>query len=352
MGARLNYFSPVRNPDVSVLMSCYNASHWLREAIDSVLSQTFQNFEFIIVDDGSTDETWNIIRSYCERDERVVAISKKNTGLADSLNVGIAQAKGTWIARLDADDLCEASRLEEQVAFMRNHPGVVLLGTGFIEIDDHDQTITKHLYPSGHRRLVRHLERSMRFFPHSSVFYRVDMVKQVGGYNLRMHRSQDKYLWLEFASRGTIACLRKPLVRIRKHAGQISLDDGSRRQLCDATVAIVCHLLRQAGCEDPSVVASADEWAAFLNWIETRIEESCYFEKRRTWADARAEYFATNNSLAGAVRFGARLLESGHASVLTCEKFFGFSLPKRWAQEWMKRTIVTQVSVTGSSTAK
>src|SRR2546430_2514522 len=106
-------------PEVSVLMSCYNATRWLHEAIHSVLVQTHDKFELILVDDGSTDETWNIIQSYRDRDQRIVAISKKNTGLADSLNVGIARAKGAWIARLDADDLCEPTRLEEQLDFVR-----------------------------------------------------------------------------------------------------------------------------------------------------------------------------------------------------------------------------------------
>ena len=133
-----------RSPEVSVLMSCYNASRWLHEAIDSVLTQTFENFEFVLVDDGSTDDTWNIIQSYRDRDERIVPISKKNTGLPDSLNVGIAKARGAWIARLDADDVCEPTRLEEQVKFVSKHPEVVLLGTGCVEIDEQGGVKKKH----------------------------------------------------------------------------------------------------------------------------------------------------------------------------------------------------------------
>lgn len=331
----MSHSNYVKNPEVSVLMSCYNGSNWLHEAIDSVLAQSFEAFELILVDDGSTDETWDIIQSYRERDGRVVAISKKNTGLADSLNIGIARARGAWIARLDQDDLCEPTRLKEQVNFVHKYPGVVLLGTGFVEIDVHGRVIKKNVYPSGHRKLVRHLERSQRFFPHSSAFYRTDVVKQVGGYNLRIRRADDWRLWLELALRGKIACLPKPLVRIRKHSDQMSLERNGRSQLRDAIAATVCHLLRKAGCEDPSVDANADQWIEFLNWVENRIEESGTFEMRNAWGEGRTEFLATENKLTGAFRFASHLLKSGYASTLVWEKFLGSSLPQRLAIEWV-----------------
>lgn len=326
-----------KSPEVTVLMSCYNASRWLHEAIESVLCQTFGNFEFILVDDGSTDETWDIIRVYRDRDQRIVPIRKENTGLQDSLNVGIALARGQWIARLDADDLCEPDRLAEQLMFVRNHPEVVLLGTGFVEINAQGRFIKKHMYPSGHRKLLRHLERLQRFFPHSSAFYRVDEVRNVGGYNSRFRRTEDWRLWIELASRGKIACLPKPLVRIRKHSSQISLDNNGRRQLYDGIAATVCHYLQRAGCEDPSVGANTDEWIAFLAWVENRIDESSTFKRRKAWADARAEYFERNNRMIGAFHFGTRLLKSGHAVALMWEKAFGSSLPERLAREWTRR---------------
>lgn len=334
----MNRSSRIRNPEVSVLMSCYNGSRWLQEAIDSVLTQTFGSFEFILVDDGSTDETWDIIERYRARDERIVAIAKKNTGLADSLNVGIMQARGTWIARLDQDDLCEPTRLEEQVYFMRNHPEIVLLGTGCIEIEEHGRTIKKHRYPSGNRKLVRFLERLQRFFPHSSAFYRVKDVRNVGGYNMRISRSEDRRLWLELALRGKMACLPKPLVRIRKHSSQMSLDDNGRRQLCDAIAATVCYFLKKAGNKDPSVDASAEEWIQFMKWIESRIDVSGYLSGSKAWVDARAAFFATGNRLSGVFRFTDRFLRSGHAGKLVWEKFFGSSLPQRLAREWIVLT--------------
>ena len=334
----MNCSSHVRHPEVSVLMSCYNANRWLHEAIDSVMAQTFENFEFILVNDGSTDETWDIIQSYRRQDPRIIAISKENTGLADSLNVGIAQARGTWIARIDADDLCEPTRLEEQVNFVRHRADIVLLGSGFFEIDEHGQIIKTHLYPSKHRELVSHLERLQRFFPHSSAFYQTNVVKQIGGYNLRILRAEDWRLWLELSLHGRLACLPKPLVRNRKHSNQISLDDSGRRQICDGVVATVCHMLKKEGFKDPSVSASEDEWILFLSWIEKRIKESGFFDRRKAWVAARSDFLAGESMVSGTLHFGVRLIQSGYACELILEKFFGVSLPLRLARKWIKQS--------------
>ncbi len=323
------------NPAVSVLMSCYNADRWLHEAIDSVMAQTFGDFELILVDDGASDATRAIIEGSCARDRRSVPIFKGNPGLADSLNVGIAQARGAWIARLDADDLCEPTRIEEQLEFVGTHQDVVLLGTGCFEMDDQGRVMKTHRYPSDHENLVRHLERLRPFFPHSSAFYRRDDVRQAGGYLRHFRRSQDWRLWLDLTLRGRIACLPRPLVRFRRHPGQVSLDDAGRRQLCYGTAGIVGHLLRKAGHHDPSRDAGGDEWIAFLEWIEHRIEERGHFERCESWSVARAEYFGSDKRLNGMLRFGFRFLQSGHIRAQVWERLFGSSLPERLAQEWM-----------------
>lgn len=324
-------------PEISVLMSCYNAERWLHEAIDSVLNQTFKNFELILVDDGSTDETWNIIKSYRVRDARIVTISKNNTGLADSLNVGIAQARGVWIARLDADDLSATTRLDEQRNYVHDHPDIVLLGSGFVEIDEHGKKVLTHKYPSDHRALVRHLEYSKRFFPHSSAFYRTDIVRQVGGYNHRIRRAEDLRLWLELSTRGTIACLSGPLVNIRKHSSQISLENSGSRQLYDGIAATICHHLCKAGHEDPSSVASEEEWNIFLCWVEHRLEKLGYLKSCNAWSFARANYFASENRLLGAVRMSSYLLRSGFACRLMLQKIYGTNISKLLSEEWIKQ---------------
>ncbi len=321
-------------------MSCHNASRWLREASESVLAQSFGDFEFLMVDDGSTDETWNIVQEFRNRDQRVVAISKPHTGLADSLNVGIAAARGTWIARLDADDLCEPSRLEEQMRFVQSNPDVVLLGTNFVEIDERGVRGRKIHCPSRHRRLVLHLERLQRFFPHSSAFFKREVVLTAGCYNTWNKLSEDSDLWLRLAERGRIACLEGCLVRARKHAEQISNSTSADglSQLAYGILASVSHFLRIQGFPDPSTGSNEKIWQEFVAWVKARMVEDKIFERRDAWADARAEYFAPESRLVGAFRGGSRLLRSGHSTALLAEKLVGISLPRHLAREWIDRS--------------
>lgn len=324
-------------PEVSVLMSCHNASRWLCDAIESVLAQTFENFEFILVNDGSTDETWNIIQNYRDHDRRIIAVSKESTGLTDSLNVGIRQARGVWIARLDADDLCEPTRLEEQLRYVRENRQIVLLGTGFVEIDEHGRSIKNHLPVAAHRGLVRHLERAQAYFPHSSAFFKRDAAKAAGCYNHLFQKSQDRDLWLRFSERGRIACLQNCLVRIRKHSQQISTSTAGMSQRVYGTAAAACHFLRIRCCPDPSGSNDEIAWVEFLAWVERRIAEDGFIARRKAWAEARAEYFSNKNGLTDLLRFAIRIFESGYVIALVREKLFGFSLPEHLAGEWIKR---------------
>jgi len=109
------------NPLISVVMSVYNSEKFLEEAIESILNQSYENFEFIIIDDGSTDNTLRILNQYHQKDNRIKIISRENKGLAYSLNEGINIAKGEYIARMDADDIATTDRFEKQIKFMRNN---------------------------------------------------------------------------------------------------------------------------------------------------------------------------------------------------------------------------------------
>ena len=135
-------------PQVSVVMSCYNASKTLAEATDSILKQTFRDFEFIIVDDGSADNTLEILKKYQQDDNRISIIANNhNLGLAASLNVGIKSAKALLIARMDADDIAFPNRLEEQVDFLRQYPNVDILGTGIIQMTQMGEKESSRLLP-------------------------------------------------------------------------------------------------------------------------------------------------------------------------------------------------------------
>jgi glycosyltransferase involved in cell wall biosynthesis len=323
-------------PQISVLMSCFNAEQWLAESLQSVLTQTHQNFEFIIVDDGSSDGTARIIRDYAAQDYRIKPIFKHNTGLPDSLNVGLAQAQAPWIARLDADDIAEPTRLAEQLEFVRTHPQVVLVGTAFTEIDGQGDIIAVHHMPTANHQIKANLVRGRHYLIHSSTLYSRDAVNKVGGYRPRARLAEDLDLWLRLSSENDFACIDKPLIRYRKHLNQISRDQAyiSKKQLTDSLMVVMSHYLRLAGLPDP--VDSEDEsaWLSFKVWLEARVDQSQVFEYVNAWTKARENYFSQNNRLVGGLLSLKQLLRSGHAGTLIWIKLFGSDLPKRFAQEW------------------
>ena len=255
----------------SVLMSVYNGQRYLGTAIDSILAQTFQEFEFIIVDDGSTDNTESLIRAYS--DSRIRLISKPNTGLADSLNVGLEAAKGTWIARIDADDISEPQRLERQLQRFRTSPELVLLGSNCVIIDQHGSTMWHPEYPTDHMNLVKQWTRGGSAFPHASATFRRDYAVECGGYNPRYVTGQDLDLWLNLAQIGTVGSLAEPLMRLRKHDDNITSHTSIEDRMTLGLAAISCYTRRLNGLPDPSH-GSDNEWHRFIEQVRDAILSS------------------------------------------------------------------------------
>ena len=252
-------------------MCVYNGRCYLQEAVDSILSQTFAEFECIVVDDGSTDDSYDILRSY--RDSRLKLIRKKHTGLTHSLNVGLAEASGTWIARMDTDDIAEPNRLASQLERVQSNPQLVLVGSNCRLIDAEGRMLWQGRYPEGHEAIVRHLERGGNPFPHGSALFRLEAAREVGGYNQRFRRSQDIDLWLRLAEKGHIACIQEPLIQLRTHPQSISTKERGTLQAVYGTAAVVCHLRRRMGLHDPSA-GPKPEWEEFYHAVRDALERS------------------------------------------------------------------------------
>lgn len=164
-------------PKVSVVMATYNAREYLREAIESILNQTFKDFEFLIIDDGSTDDTVEIIKGY--KDPRIVLCQRKHQGLIATLNYGIKVARGKYIARMDADDISEPKRFELEVRFLDGHQDYALVGTTTQIIDLQGRTLDVSAEPLHHEEIVRGLL-VRNVLAHGSVMMRKDVVRKVG----------------------------------------------------------------------------------------------------------------------------------------------------------------------------
>lgn len=206
-------------PIVSVLMPCYNSEQYIREAIDSILSQTFSDFEFIVINDGSTDNSAEIIGSY--KDKRIKYINNDvNLGLIKSLNKGISLAKGKYIARMDSDDISYPTRLKEQVIFLDNHPDVIMCGTwiNFFNYpprkdDGHHQTDITYL------SLLKGW-----CINHPTVMMRTDVIKKNNlFYDENYPCAEDYELWSRLIRYGKIVNLQKVLLDYRWHENNISV---------------------------------------------------------------------------------------------------------------------------------
>ncbi len=218
-------------PKVSVIMSVYNGERFLNDAIDSILCQTFSDFEFVIVDDKSIDNTNNILREYSKKDERIKIIkNSENIGLTKSLNKAIKQSKGTYIARIDADDISEPKRLEKQVRFMDDSSGVVLCGSlGWI-IDGKGKKIKEKNLKTDYSDIKKSLLFNNQFI-HSSLFIRKDILDEEGLYNENFKKSQDYELVLRLASKYKIVNLPDRLIRWRMNYNSLSWSD-KEQELC------------------------------------------------------------------------------------------------------------------------
>lgn len=210
-------------PKVSVLMSVYNGSRYLAEAIESILGQTFSDFEFIIINDGSIDHTADILAEYAGRDQRLILIqNEQNLGLTRSLNKGLIRARGKYIARQDADDVSLPQRLQRQVAFLDEHPEVVLVSSNYEVIDEMGHQIRIERKSSESLVIAWYLLFVNYVGGHSVVMFRREQIMNLGGYAEDYQYAQDYQLWLRLVNLGHIAILPEILLQWRAHRESIS----------------------------------------------------------------------------------------------------------------------------------
>ncbi len=211
-------------------MSVYNAENDLKESIESILSQTFSDFEFIIVNDGSTDQTKDIIEKYADQDPRITILNQKNTGLTKALNNGIEIAKGEYIARQDADDVSYPERFQKQLNLIQSNSSIVLVGGN---CDD--------LYPNGYKGewgafTAKELQKIVYMrtpFAHSTVLMRTNICRDLKGYNESFKTSQDMEFWMRFAKRGKLEMVAEPIL-LRKIVSDSISQKRRWRQFYDA----------------------------------------------------------------------------------------------------------------------
>jgi glycosyltransferase involved in cell wall biosynthesis len=215
---------PIDSPAITVLLPAYNAGAYIAEAIESVLSQTFRDFEFLIIDDGSKDDSLQIIQSF--QDPRIRVVSRPNKGLIASLNEGIALARAPLIARHDADDVCLPRRLERQYLFLKENPDCLLVGSDAEYMDKDGNYVSKLIAPAGHsfeEIQQRRFEKCP--FIHPTVLFRKQAVLNAGGYPKNALHFEDWLLWLRVLEQGPGCNLPEVLLRVRLNPESATSDE-------------------------------------------------------------------------------------------------------------------------------
>ncbi len=211
----------MKKPKITVLMSVYNGQRYLREAVDSILSQTLKDFEFLIINDGSTDKTLEILKSY--KDSRIkIHNNRKNIGLVKSLNKGLKVIKSEYIARQDVDDVSAPERLEKELSFLINHPDYAAVGSFIKVIDKNGKESSKIGKPVTDEAIKDFLNTS-NCIAHGSVMIRKSCIFDVGLYDESMRNSEDYELWLRMSEKYKLANIPKYLYSWRYHKGAVSV---------------------------------------------------------------------------------------------------------------------------------
>ena len=237
------------SPNVSVVMSVYNGERFLREAVESILGQSLREFEFIAIDDGSTDASFSILDSYRARDTRLRVYHQENKGLVDALNRGCALARGNYIARMDADDIAMTNRLQRQMEVMESHPEVGVLGSAVQFIDPSGKPLLTGRNPATDREVRSALLQGCPFW-HPTVVMRKDCFISAGGYRKVVVDAEDNDLWLRMADRCQLTNLQEALLKYRLHPYQVTVRK-FRQTALNSLAARAAAASRRNGNGDP-----------------------------------------------------------------------------------------------------
>jgi GT2 family glycosyltransferase len=242
-------------PTVSVLMPVYNAERYLDQAVESILGQTFRDFEFLIINDGSTDRSGAILSSYAGRDRRIRVISRANTGYTVALNELLSLAAGALVARMDADDVALPERFTRQVDFLRAHGDVVCVGTAVHLVDGAGRFLREGHPAMDHDTIQQRALDGDCPLNHPSVMMRRAAVQAVGGYRPEFEPAEDLDLWLRLGEVGRLASLSDVLMKYRQH--QHSFSEQQQRRQLERSSAAVLEACRRRGLPPRAVAVSA-----------------------------------------------------------------------------------------------
>lgn len=236
-------------PRVSVVMPVYNCARYVSEAIDSILGQTFTDFEFIIIDDGSTDGTRALVEAAAAADPRIRLVSHENRGVTACLNEGLELAQGDLIARMDGDDIAMPDRFEQQVAFLDAHSDHALVGGQFVLVDPEGRGLRGLDRPTCHDALQVEFLKGITAVNHPTMMYRRESARSIGGYLSTISHAEDLDFLLRISETSKVANLDTCVLLYRLHLSSIGLT--RRKEQVASQYRAVADAAKRRGLEPP-----------------------------------------------------------------------------------------------------
>ncbi|HRK34140.1 MAG TPA: glycosyltransferase [Candidatus Hydrogenedentes bacterium] len=237
-------------PAISVITPVYNNASYLPEALDSILGQTFSDFEFILVNDGSTDNSLEVLETYARRDPRIRISSRENRGYISALNEGLAMARSEFIARMDADDVALPGRFEKQMNYMNAHPECVVVGGRVLLIDSDGMPLREMCTETEHEEIdAAHLAGRGGTIVHPAMLARRAAIDAIGQYSNAYPWAEDLDFFLRLAEVGKVANVPDIILRYRQHLSSIGYSKSELQQ--KSTVAVVRDTLVRRGLPVP-----------------------------------------------------------------------------------------------------
>lgn len=236
------------HPVVSVLMPVRNGAAYVADAMESILAQTLRTFELLVMDDGSQDATPAIVAGAASRDARVRVVAVAGQGIVPALNTGLAEARGRYIARMDADDVAMPERLARQVATLDAFPNVAVVGSA-CRVIDHAGTVLAERHPPTAHAEIRSALMHANCMIHPTVMMRRDAVVDSGGYRAAFRLAEDFDLWLRLSERHDLLNLSEPLLDYRQHGEQSSWHDAEQRSLSELGALACAERRRTRGAD-------------------------------------------------------------------------------------------------------
>lgn len=223
-------------PKISVIMPVYNGGKYLKAAVQSVLDQTYKDFEFIILDDGSLDNSLSIVENFS--DERIKFVKLNHRGIVTALNKGLEISKSEYIVRVDADDLSLPDRFEKLLNYMEENKQIAVCGSWAISIDDEGKVIGEMKYPPMQYKDIKKYSLLHNPFIHPSVIFRKEVVLGVGGYRNFKH-NEDYELWTRVLSKNSGHNVPEFLLKYRIHSDQITKKSNFKMRLTGVCVRVL-----------------------------------------------------------------------------------------------------------------